>query len=221
MYNGTNEEGGDAMGTYARHNESQQERILVAAEALVDARGVDAPTMADFAAAAGITRATLYRYYPSKDHILWAVYNRKMRLFASDMAEMDEQSGTTYERIERFLHRLAQNYREHPESFQFFSRFYGTYQKATTEPGMQTYRAMHGSGFGSGDTVRMLCRDFHDGSVREGLDPTLTVTTLVYVTLGMLSGMPSYRPGIVQKYGVSDLDVMDFYIDMFLSYIRA
>lgn len=206
---------------YERHSENQQERILSSAESLVDARGVDNPTMADFATAAGITRATLYRYYPNKDHVLWGIYNRKMESFARDMAEMDAESGTTYERLKRFLERLSKNYRENPESYRFFTQFYKVYQSATTEPGMETYRQMHGTGFGSGDTVRMLSKNFHDGSVRADLDPMVTVTSLVYVTLGLLSGVAGYKPGIVAKYHVDDLQVIDFYVDMFLSYVRA
>lgn len=45
-------------------------RILAAAEELFATSGVEAVTMADVAAAADCSRATLYRYYPSRDELI-------------------------------------------------------------------------------------------------------------------------------------------------------
>jgi len=47
-----------------------QARMLDAAAALADARGYDGFTMRDVAAAAGVSPATAYHYYRSKDHLL-------------------------------------------------------------------------------------------------------------------------------------------------------
>lgn len=50
-----------------------EERILSAALGLVGRRGVKRLGMQEVSEAAGVSRGTLYRYFPSKDHLLDAV----------------------------------------------------------------------------------------------------------------------------------------------------
>jgi AcrR family transcriptional regulator len=60
-------------GGYARHHEQQRQNILLAAENLALEKGIDALTMKDVAEESGVTRATLYRFFKTKDEILWAI----------------------------------------------------------------------------------------------------------------------------------------------------
>ena len=50
-----------------------EERILSAALRLLARRGVRRLGMQEVSEAAGVSRGTLYRYFPSKDHLLAAV----------------------------------------------------------------------------------------------------------------------------------------------------
>ena len=52
---------------------STEERILRAALRLVGRRGVKRLGMQEVSEAAGVSRGTVYRYFPSKDHLLDAV----------------------------------------------------------------------------------------------------------------------------------------------------
>jgi TetR/AcrR family transcriptional repressor of mexCD-oprJ operon len=67
-----------------------QERV---AEAILDvaadllARGGDQPSMADVAAAAGVSRATLYRYFPTRERLLQALTASGLEAAASRLAE--------------------------------------------------------------------------------------------------------------------------------------
>lgn len=56
--------------------EMQREGILEVAQALFLQQGLENTTMVDIAAAAGITKVTLYRYFPNRDEIALAVYPR-------------------------------------------------------------------------------------------------------------------------------------------------
>ena len=49
-----------------------EERILTAGLALIGRRGVRRLGMREIAETAGVSRGTLYRYFPSKDHVLAA-----------------------------------------------------------------------------------------------------------------------------------------------------
>lgn len=50
--------------------------------ALFERRGFEATTMADIAAAVGVGRRTLFRYYPSKNDILWGQFDDGLRGFS-------------------------------------------------------------------------------------------------------------------------------------------
>lgn len=206
---------------YVRHGLNQRTQILDAAEALFDDRELESVTMTDIAGAAGITRATLYRYFDNKTAVMWAIYNRQVGKFAEGFVpEIEAASKTTYERLEAYLRFLARRYDENPRLFKFMARFFSTYQEVTVND-KQQYRELHGEGFGSGDTVRMLSRDFHDGSVRDDLDPVETIASIVYIMTGMLFLLPDYRSGLEAKYGVTDERVLDRFIDMALAYVKA
>ncbi|MBF6171961.1 TetR/AcrR family transcriptional regulator [Nocardia blacklockiae] len=62
-----------------------RERLLSAAEAVLDDRGVHA-SLDDIAKAAGVGNATLYRHFSSREKLLEAVYDRRIRALC-DSAE--------------------------------------------------------------------------------------------------------------------------------------
>ena len=65
-----------------------EERILSAALGLVGRRGVKRLGMQEVSEAAGVSRGTLYRYFPSKDHLLDAVAAYDEGRFAIGLAEV-------------------------------------------------------------------------------------------------------------------------------------
>ena len=62
----------------AEHVRIQDRRVLDAAQALLEERGYADTDMGDIAEAVGLARSSLYRYYPSKDHIVVACVKRAM-----------------------------------------------------------------------------------------------------------------------------------------------
>ena len=63
----------------AQRTEAACDRILDAASALFAGRGVEAAAMFDIAKAADCSRATLYRYFPSRDALHTAYVHRHAR----------------------------------------------------------------------------------------------------------------------------------------------
>lgn len=69
--------------TAGRPPVTTHEAIELAAFDLFEQQGFEATTMEDIAAALGVGRRTLFRYYPSKNDILWGRFDDSLRTFES------------------------------------------------------------------------------------------------------------------------------------------
>lgn len=75
----------------ARSEAQKQERrrdILAAARLHLAQAGVDGFTMAPLAAAAGVSRASLYLYFATREEVLLALYLEETRAWLADLAEL-------------------------------------------------------------------------------------------------------------------------------------
>jgi AcrR family transcriptional regulator len=75
------------MGAMARWEPGARERLVVAAVDLFAEQGYDATTVAQIAERAGVTKSTLFRYFPDKREILVAGQESLSRLLAEGIAE--------------------------------------------------------------------------------------------------------------------------------------
>jgi len=82
------------------HIRLQTTRILDAARDLFSANGYRGTDMSDIARSMGLARNSLYRYYPSKDHILVAVIQRDMEPYIAQIHELGAQTDDPAERID-------------------------------------------------------------------------------------------------------------------------
>src|SRR5580693_6413974 len=84
-----------------------EERILSATLRLIARRGVKRLGMQEISEAAGVSRGTLYRYFPSKDHVLVAAAAYDERRFtdglAAALASVDDGPANSAERIRTFI----------------------------------------------------------------------------------------------------------------------
>lgn len=85
------------------HVRLQTERILDAATRLFRERGYRNTDLEDIAAAVGLARNSLYRYYPGKDHILVACVQRDMVPFIDELAGLVGRYPDPRERIGAWL----------------------------------------------------------------------------------------------------------------------
>jgi mycofactocin system transcriptional regulator len=76
------------MQSHGRPPATTHSAIEVAAFALFEERGYEATTMDDIAEAVRVGRRTLFRYYPSKNDILWGQFDDSLREFRRSFREM-------------------------------------------------------------------------------------------------------------------------------------
>jgi AcrR family transcriptional regulator len=91
-----------------------EERILIAALGLIGRQGVQRLGMAQIADAAGLARGTLYRYFPSRDHVLAAAADYDEVRFRSGLDEVLAEVQSPEARIRAFVGYAFDFIRSHP-----------------------------------------------------------------------------------------------------------
>ncbi len=91
-----------------------EERILTAALALIGRRGVKRLGMQEIAESAGVSRGTLYRYFPSKDQVLVAAAAYDERRFSMGLDEVLAVTRAPEEQIGAFMAYAFDFIRSHP-----------------------------------------------------------------------------------------------------------
>ena len=101
-------------GTPASSFGPTEERILTAGLALIGRRGVRRLGMREIAETAGVSRGTLYRYFPSKDEVLAAAAAYDAQRFSDGLDEVLAAELSPEERISAFMAYAFDFIRSHP-----------------------------------------------------------------------------------------------------------
>jgi AcrR family transcriptional regulator len=104
----------DPLGVSVRTFNATEERLLTAALSLVGRRGVKRLGMQEIAEAAGVSRGTLYRYFPSKDSVLAAAADYDAVRFSHGLDEVLANAQQPEERIGAFMAYSFDFIRTHP-----------------------------------------------------------------------------------------------------------
>jgi AcrR family transcriptional regulator len=91
-----------------------EERILIAALGLIGRQGVQRLGMAQIADAAGVARGTLYRHFPSRDHVLAAAADYDEARFSAGLDEVLDSVTAPEARIGAFVTYAFDFIRSHP-----------------------------------------------------------------------------------------------------------
>ena len=101
--------------------EERRESILNAAQRLFLDRGLETVNMVDIAEAAGITKVTLYRYFPSKDPIAFEIAVRMLKRVAASSEKFDGE--LILENIKRLCQSLVSNFYETRDAYRYLGMF--------------------------------------------------------------------------------------------------
>ena len=85
--------------TIEEHRRAVHDATLDTTAALVREHGLAAVTMSQIAAAAGIGRATLYKYFPDIEAILMAWHERDVLAHLQELAALADRPGRPLERL--------------------------------------------------------------------------------------------------------------------------
>jgi AcrR family transcriptional regulator len=94
------------MGTKGENNRA---RIIEAADQLFYKRGYNQTSFSDIADITGIPRGNFYYYFKTKDDILAAVVEARIRHYQEDLLQCDSASDDPRERLLAFIDNMASN----------------------------------------------------------------------------------------------------------------
>jgi|RhiMethySRZTD1v2_1073278.scaffolds.fasta_scaffold02655_18 AcrR family transcriptional regulator len=154
----------------ATHVAQQEAAVVRAAVDLFAERGFAAVTLADIAAAVGLKRTSLYRYFPDKDHILLAWLRTEIADLI-DRSEAVAASGAPPEqRLVDWIH-LQLDYLEEPEHqlFASIAASIGTLSPEVREAVVADHRRLY-------DTVDVIVAAGLGGGTR---DPAVVATLVI------------------------------------------
>ena len=153
---------------------ARRERMVAAAVELATTGGYDAVQMRDVAARAEVALGTLYRHYPSKDHLLLAALTEQARALRERIAERPPTGTDAAERTADVLRRASRALARRPQ-------LTAALVTALTAPEPDTAESKHEVGV----VLHAIITSAIDGAAVP--DPDGVVRTLGYVWLAVLS----------------------------------
>jgi AcrR family transcriptional regulator len=205
---------------YQNHRENQRERILETAEKLFIRDGIDSVTIAQIAAAARISRVTLYEYFPDKQEIAWAVFQKVFLELRGPLEQSSSHTESGYQKIEKLLLSSVDGLETHREPFRFIALFNFLYAREGS------YARMRGTLEGTwpgyyGMPAEWIREGIADGSVRPDLDPGLATAAIFNLMAGMTSRFALLGTTVEEEYGYGVIELFREICRNFLRGIRA
>jgi AcrR family transcriptional regulator len=188
--------------TYHLHRERQRRRILDAAKALFDERGIDRTTMAEVMSASGLRASTLYEYFSKKDDIVWAIFSEMLEEDSESAKKSVDGATTGLAKIIGLLQYMADQLLNQRAKVRFMAQFDAMYARDWPVARLLTLEGqLNVQGF---EVFRKLIREgIADGSLRSDLDPDLTLHAVINAVIGAQRRLASLGTKVELEYGQS------------------
>ena len=184
--------------------------ILAAGMCLCLEKGVADVDMKEIAAVARVSRATLYRYFPSKKLLVYEILRWQAELNAKGYdAARQTFTGNGYEKFSQFVAQLVDAYRVFPDMFRFMGMVDFYYcSKDTSEDLIDLYQDVF-YGLLVEETPQVYLEEGQrDGSVRKDIDPRTYTATVIAALVSLAEQITANKETTQLLYGVKDADVM-------------
>jgi len=196
------------------------EHILDVAANLFVEKGLAETTMSEMAAAAGVSRRTLYRYYASKEDLAFAVEGRIFSRFYQDFEKnLGELSGNGYEKLNLLLKSLPRYIQSHKKEVKFTGVF--DHYFAGEYPGSPESEKFIQMIQEDGNPLAHLIREgIVDGSIRKNVDAFLAARTIGNTIISLAQRMIIRGHHIEKEQGVAPGAILEQLMDMLMVSLR-
>jgi AcrR family transcriptional regulator len=184
--------------------------ILAAGMRLCLERGVADADMKEIAAAARVSRATLYRYFPSKKLLVYEILRWQAELNAEGYHTARQTfAGNGFEKFSQFVAQLVDAYRAFPDMFRFMGMVDFYYcSKDSSEDLIELYQDVFYSLLVEETPQVYLEEGQRDGSVRMDINPRLYTATVIAALVSLAEQITANKETTQSLYGVQDADAM-------------
>lgn len=193
------------------NRDKRLETILIAGLKLFLSKGLAESSMKDVADNAGVSRATLYRYYKSKEDLSMAIEHHLYRdiLIPLYSDAVNDFEGNGLEKVRNYLEIFTQTIEDHSDIFQFsgaLDHYFNYSQKPKkTADKMKTI-------FGQDPTVEFLIKALRqgqsDGSISDLTDPELLAYSIDQTMISLGQRIASRRDEMKYEFGLSSPEKM-------------
>jgi AcrR family transcriptional regulator len=201
---------------FHNHRDNQVERILEAAETLFIRDGIDNVSMGAIADEARLARKTLYQYFPNKQEIALAIFQK---FFAERAANFDPgqiPSGTGFQRVQYLVMDMVNMLETYPEHIRFMVEFNNLYaHEGSPDRVRQTYSR------GTDLFVPMIQLGIADGSIQPDLDPNFLAAAIFNLVSGMNGRFALLGSQVNEEFGRSALELYREICRIFLRGIQS
>jgi AcrR family transcriptional regulator len=97
---------GHKLLSHSPKSAKKRDSILRAATEIINVKGYALATMTEIAAALDLRDAALYYYFPNKQALVFACHQSSLERFDRVLSQTNEDGGSGFERLERFLKAL-------------------------------------------------------------------------------------------------------------------
>lgn len=196
---------------YENHQKKQRQAILDVAECLFCELGIEQVSTSMIAKECQLSRPTIYHYFPRKEDMYLTLIREYTTQIYETTISACAFATTTYQRFSIFANTLSTFLLENKKASalqlsvaQIFPQ--NELEKTDTEPNKM---------------ILYLIQDFHDGSVRENLDPLQTSLNFLYAIQSTILTFFRMQDSIKQRYQCDIQPLVAHCIDSQLAYIKA
>lgn len=208
----------ESLGTYTEHNKKQLHTIVTSAVELARDKGIDNISIAEIAKASGLTRPTVYRFFKTKEDILWAIFFDVQGQIDISLKEIISKEDDIYERVVKIAHLYVRTYGDNT-SFKVFNDIFLTqYAKACEDPSYNWDMPQNVYGFRPGKTILTYFEDIPDSTDNPEVKKILVA--FMYSLTPLINMINKTRNSIPIKYGFDHTEVSKLQIEWLLEGVR-
>lgn len=196
---------------YENHQKKQRQMILTVAQDLFIQLGIDKVSTSMIAKECGLSRPTIYHYFPKKEDLYLSLIRDYTTLVYEKTIANCKAADTAYQRFEIFAYTLSNFLIENKKASalqlsvaQIFPQ--NELEKTDSKPN---------------EIVAFLTEHFKDGSIRSNLDALPTALTFLYGLESTILTFFRLQHNIETRYHCTIPPLIEQYIQSQLAYLKA
>lgn len=200
-----------------RDRRLRRDSIIDAAESLFFTKGFPATTIDEIAAAAELSKGTIYLYFKTKEEIFVAIVQRGLHLLADMVREATAKASTGKGRIRAIGQALLTFYQRHPGHFtaMFYQHDGPSCLIPADDRGGPLIKALIHDREGLYAYASEAIRSgIADGSIPSDVDPLKQVIVFVGMILGLIRMVAVEEKFLRDKFHISGEDLIQAAFDM-------